>query len=56
MGEMYPPTMADYAYSAANEAHEKNKKLDLRVSELEKRFEKLEKYVNRLEGVIYSRG
>jgi hypothetical protein len=54
MGEMYPPSAADYAAHNARDAQEKNKQLELRVAELEKRLKFLEKTVSNMQGIVYS--
>ncbi len=38
MGDISPPTAADYAWSAANQASDENKKLRERVEYLERRL------------------
>ena len=35
MGELYPPTSADYAWEAANDAQRENQRLKARIQKLE---------------------
>lgn len=43
MGDLSPPTAADYAWNAALDAQRDNKSLERRVSELEGRVAELER-------------
>lgn len=55
MGESHPPTTADYAWAAANDAHTKQRDLERRIESLERVTSALIQSVNRLVDVV-SRG
>ena len=42
MGEMYPPTAADYAWDSANTANREVEKLKQQINDLERRVQRLE--------------
>lgn len=48
MGELYPPTAADYAWSAANDAKKENEELRHQVDGLRREMKSLRESVDRL--------
>ena len=53
MGDISPPTAADYAYSAAHDAKRENQRLEARVQTLEQQVNHLQEAIRRLEARLH---